>query len=90
LRAAGSSQGASWRYPLLAAHTVAGRLWKKGCLATPELVEAGELVIFDRTVRVTCCGRVCIGRRKINLSTVFACQWVGIREIEEKSGLSAF
>jgi len=26
----------------------------------------------DRTVRVTRCGRICLGRRKINLSSVFA------------------
>jgi len=26
----------------------------------------------DRTVRVTRCGRICLGRRKINLSNVFA------------------
>ena len=38
----------------------------------------------DRTVTVTHCGRICIGRRKINLSHVFAGQQVGIREIAEK------
>ena len=31
-------------------------------------------------VRVTQCGRVCIGRRKIGSSTVFAGQFVGVRE----------
>jgi putative transposase len=33
----------------------------------------------DRIVRVTRCGRICIGKRKINFSTVFAGQLVGIR-----------
>jgi putative transposase len=33
---------------------------------------------------------MCIGRRKINLSTVFAGQWVGIREVEEKIWLVSF
>ena len=39
---------------------------------------------------VTHCGRICIGKRKISLSHVFAGQWVGIREIEEKVWLVSF
>jgi putative transposase len=42
-----------------------------------------EYPFHDRTIRVTQCGRICIGRRKINLSTVFAGQLVGIREVED-------
>jgi transposase InsO family protein len=49
-----------------------------------------EYPFHDRTVRVTRCGRICIGRRKINLSIVFAGQWVGIREVEEKIWLVSF
>jgi len=44
----------------------------------------------DRSVRVTQCGRICIGRRKINLSTVFAGQYVGIREVADKIWLVSF
>jgi hypothetical protein len=44
----------------------------------------------DRTVRVTRCGRICIGKRKINLSQVFAGQWVGIREVDEQIWLVSF
>lgn len=44
----------------------------------------------DRTVRVTHCGRLCIGRRKINLSLAFAGQLVGIREIDEQIWLVSF
>jgi len=44
----------------------------------------------DRTVMVTHCGRICIGRRKINLSQVFAGQNVGIKEVEEKIWLVSF
>jgi putative transposase len=33
----------------------------------------------DRTITVTQCGRLCMDRRKINLSTVFAGQNVGVR-----------
>lgn len=36
----------------------------------------------DRTIRITNCGRICIGRRKISLSSVFAGQTVGIREVD--------
>ncbi len=44
----------------------------------------------DRTVRVTRCGRICIGKRKINLSTVFAGQIVGIREVDDQIWLVSF
>jgi len=44
----------------------------------------------DRTVMVTNCGRICIGRRKINLSQVFAGQNLGIKEVEEKIWLVSF
>lgn len=44
----------------------------------------------DRTVRVTQCGRICIGKRKISLSTVFAGQQIGIREVADKIWLVSF
>jgi len=44
----------------------------------------------DRTLRVTRCGRLCIGKRKINLSTVFAGQMVGIREVDDQIWLVSF
>ena len=40
--------------------------------------------LHDRAITVTQCGRICIGRRKINLSQVFAGQNVGIKEVAEK------
>jgi putative transposase len=49
-----------------------------------------EYPFHDRTIRVTQCGRICIGRRKINLSTVFAGQSVGIREISDQIWLVSF
>ncbi len=49
-----------------------------------------EYPLHDRTVTVTSCGRICIGRRKINLSHVFAGQKVGIREVSEKIWLLSF
>jgi transposase InsO family protein len=44
----------------------------------------------DRTVCVTRCGRICIGKRKISLSQVFSGQLVGIREVDEKIWLVSF
>ncbi len=43
-----------------------------------------EYPYHDRTVRVTRCGRICLGRRKINLSSVFAGQTIGIREVDDQ------
>ena len=45
---------------------------------------------LHRTVTVTNCGRVCFGRRKINLSTVFAGQNVGVKQVDERIVLVTF
>jgi hypothetical protein len=42
-----------------------------------------EYPFHDRTITVTHCGRICVGKRKINLSTVFAGQNVGIKEVSD-------
>ena len=42
------------------------------------------------TVTVTNCGRVCFGKRKINLSTVFADQNVGVKQVDERIWLVTF
>jgi putative transposase len=52
--------------------------------------EVPEYPFHDRTIRVTQCGRICIGNRKINLSTVFGGQSVGIREVADKIWLVSF
>jgi putative transposase len=49
-----------------------------------------EYPFHDRTITVTACGRICIGKRKINLSTVFAGQNVGITEVSEQIWLVSF
>jgi putative transposase len=49
-----------------------------------------EYPFHDRTITVTRCGRICIGRRKINLSTVFAGQNVGIKQISDQVWLVSF
>ena len=52
--------------------------------------EPPEYPFHDRTIQVTQCGRICIGRRKVNFSTVFAGQYVGIREIADEIWLVSF
>ena len=37
----------------------------------------------DRDILVTACGRICLHRKKINFSTVFAGQTVGIKEVDD-------
>jgi putative transposase len=49
-----------------------------------------EYPFHDRTVTVTQCGRLCFGRRKINLSVVFAGQNVGVREVADNVWLISF
>jgi putative transposase len=52
----------------------------------------GELdyPFHDRTITITHCGRICLGKRKINLSTVFAGQNVEIKEVSDKIWLLSF
>jgi putative transposase len=52
--------------------------------------EEPDYPFHDRSVRVTQCGRICIGKRKINLSTVFAGQTVGLREEDDGIWLVSF
>jgi len=49
-----------------------------------------EYPFHDRTVTVTHCGRICLGKRKINLSQSFAGQNVGIKEISDRIWLVTF
>jgi putative transposase len=55
-----------------------------------ESTAAPEYPFHGRTVRVTRCGRICIGKRKISLSTAFPGQIVGIREVEDGIWLVSF
>lgn len=44
----------------------------------------------DREVTVTACGRICMHRKKVNLSTVMAGQKLGIKEIDDGIWLVSF
>jgi transposase InsO family protein len=44
----------------------------------------------DRTILVTACGRICLHRKKINISTVLAGQSLGIKEVDDGIWLISF
>ncbi len=44
----------------------------------------------DREIVVTACGRICLHRKKINLSTVFAGQTIAIKEVDDSVWLVSF
>jgi len=46
--------------------------------------------LHDKTIVVTRCGRICLGRKKINFSQVFAGQAVGIKEVHDDIWLLSF
>jgi len=52
----------------------------------------GELnyPFHDRTITVTQCGRLCLGKRKINLSTVFAGQSGAVKQLADQIWLVSF
>jgi transposase InsO family protein len=52
----------------------------------------GELVypFHDRSILVTSCGRICLHRKKINISGVLAGQTLGLKEVEENTWLVSF
>jgi putative transposase len=52
----------------------------------PEL----DYPFHDKTITVTTCGRICFNRQKINLSTVFAGQKVGIKQVSDEIWLVTF
>jgi putative transposase len=49
-----------------------------------------EYPFHDRTITVTQCGRICFGRRKINLSNVFAGQNIGVKQVADQIWLVSF
>ena len=52
----------------------------------PEL----EYPFHDRDILVTACGRICMHRKKINVSTVLAGQRLGIKEVDDGIWLVSF
>ena len=52
----------------------------------PEL----DYPLHDKDVTVTCCGRICMHRKKINISAVLAGQKLGIKEVDDGIWLVSF
>ncbi len=46
--------------------------------------------LHDRDVLVTACGRICMHRKRVNISTVLAGQRLGIKEVDEGIWLVSF
>jgi transposase InsO family protein len=46
--------------------------------------------LHDRDILVTACGRICLHRKKINISTVLAGHTLGIKEVDEGIWLASF
>ena len=46
--------------------------------------------LHDRDVLVTACGRICMHRKKINISTVLAGQRLGIKEVDDGIWIVSF
>lgn len=55
-------------------------------LGLPELTYP----LHDRDVLVTACGRICMHRKRVNVSTVLAGQRVGIKEVDEGIWIVSF
>ena len=54
------------------------------------ITDPPEHPFYDRTIQRPQCGRICIGHRKVNPSTVFAGHVVGIREVADRIWLVSF
>jgi putative transposase len=61
-----------------------------GRLLIPSFLPSPSMPMHDKTIVVTRCGRICLGKKKINFSQVFAGQAVGIKEVHEDIWLVSF
>lgn len=64
--------------------------WRDSTPRSSGALPSLEYPLHDRTITVTQCGRPCFGRRKVNLSAVFAGQDVGVREVANHVWLISF
>jgi hypothetical protein len=76
--------------PLQAEKTILKSKRERRAWDAPKIPDKLKSPFHDSAIQVTQCGRICIGRRKIHLSTVFAGQYVGIREIADRIWLVSF
>jgi putative transposase len=75
-------------------HQALGMKYPAECYANSSRPYRGlptlDYPFHDKTITVTTCGRICFNQRKVNLSTVFAGQKVGIKQIDEQIWLVSF
>ena len=66
----------------------------QSCYAPAPRIYAGlpdvEYPLHDRDLLVTACGRICMHRKKINISTVLAGQRLGLKEVDDAIWLVSF
>ena len=75
----------------LSTRTYWRRVWPAGVGLASFIVERfGAEGLHDRDVLVTACGRLCMHRKKINISTVLAGQRLGIKEVDDGIWLVSF
>ena len=68
---------------------VPGDVYQTSCRTYRGLPEI-DYPLHDRDVLVTACGRICMHRKKINISTVMAGQRLGIKEVDDGIWLVSF
>ncbi len=66
-----------------------GQIYKASPRAYQGLPEV-EYPFHDRDILVTACGRLCMHRKKINISTVLAGQRLGIKEVDDGIWIVSF
>jgi hypothetical protein len=66
-----------------------GEIYKPSIRQYAGLTEI-EYPFHDKEILVTCCGRICMHRKKINISTVLAGQKLGIKEVDDGIWLVTF
>ena len=59
---------------------------KRAYLGLPDV----DYPFHDKDILVTACGRICMHRKKINVSTVLAGQKLGIKEVDDGIWLVSF
>ncbi len=63
---------------------------RSGMKCPAELYVTSTRAYHDRDVVVTACGRLCLDRKRINISTVLAGQKPGVKEVDEGIWLASF
>jgi transposase InsO family protein len=66
-----------------------GQLYQPAATAYAGLPEV-DYPFHDRDILVTACGRICMHRKKVNISTIMAGQMLGIKEVDDGIWLVSF